>query len=56
MLGHTFFQQPPLPLVQGDLVHGRGDAIPQALDVVDLVFDWKLVETRRRDWKPIRHS
>jgi hypothetical protein len=41
-------QQSLLPLVQGHLVDTGGNAVPQRLYVLDLIFDWQVLEPWRR--------
>ena len=48
MRGEPFLQQGLLPLVKGHLIDAGGNAVPQRLHVVDLVFDRQGVEPRRR--------
>ena len=46
VFGQAFFQKRLLPVLQR--AGRRGDAIPKRLHVLDLILDWKRVESRRR--------
>ena len=52
MGGEALFEDPTLPHLQGDLLGRGGNAIPQRLDVVDLLQDGEIVEPWRghRQW------
>ena len=51
-----FFENGLLPLVKRYLIDTRGDAIPERLDVIDLLVDGKIVESLRRQAERLRHD
>ena len=51
-----FFENGLLPFLKWDLIDACGDAVPERLDIVDLVVDGKIVESWRRQRQRMRHD
>lgn len=52
MCSEALVEDPTLPLLEGHLVGGNGDSVPQCLHVVDLFGEGEIIEARwgHRQW------
>jgi hypothetical protein len=55
MCGESLLQDALLPLMKRHLIQAGCNVVPERLYIVDLVFDRKIVETRRRQWHWVAH-
>jgi len=52
----TLFEQLEVPRRRRHVVRSTRDSVPERLHAVDLIFDRKIVETRRRNGERLAHD
>lgn len=55
MCGESLLQDALLPLMKRHLIQAGCNMVPERLYVVDLIFDRKIVESRRWQWHRVSH-